>query len=550
MADIEARVLKLEWDVDNPQHLVNLESIARQKRFQALGRACKDSNIKSLLLAHHGNDQAETVLSRLVNKYEGSGLRGIKAEGKIPECHGIHGVSGSGWPCNLCLGQGWSFDSSPTRMQSSSAPMQVESGGIRIYRPLLGFSKSSLITTCIQNGVHWFEDATNADETLTIRNTIRHLLQEKRLPEALSTGALIQMAYRVAERAQSRDETADMIFNSCKIEMDMCSSSLVVQYPSSIRDMLLKDDQIGQTGQTDRMHQISATAIHQAEHLAALVVRRLLSLISPKPGIELQTLDLAVKYSFPFLADKLIEIETANVTSLNVASVVITKTVAAETNTEDAMSQIANCKEMPTPRVGPTGNGFHPTVFKFEVQRPKMPTGLTLLPASLSRDRSVLPTWTEWSLFHGRFWIRIRYRPFNLTPSHSISLRLLKEEDITNVRDRDAVEEGRAGRASNLNSLRGLLNQTAAGKSRYTLPVIIESFNVRSKPDSVEVKENVCALPTIGWGMSGWEAGSQDKDMSSSWEWECRYRAVEFGEGESHSFERINPPRRRKFEEQ
>lgn len=99
---IESRILDLDWTKHgDPRALPNLESVARRLRFQALGRACLKRGIDSLLLAHHRDDQAETVMLRVLAGYGGAGLRGIRAEAAIPECAGLYGVDHSGRP-ELC----------------------------------------------------------------------------------------------------------------------------------------------------------------------------------------------------------------------------------------------------------------------------------------------------------------------------------------------------------------------------------------------------------------------------------------------------------------
>src|ERR1700761_8273989 len=86
---IEHQILNLDWKGHGePSGLSNLESIARRLRYQALGRACRDRGINSLLLAHHRDDQAETVLARLISEYRGTGLKGMRSKAAIPECEG------------------------------------------------------------------------------------------------------------------------------------------------------------------------------------------------------------------------------------------------------------------------------------------------------------------------------------------------------------------------------------------------------------------------------------------------------------------------------
>lgn len=89
-----SRILTLPWKdiTGNPSQLPNFESLARKYRFQAIGKYCQKSDISSILLGHHADDQAETVLMRLAKGARGVGLLGIKPSSPIPECEGIYGV--------------------------------------------------------------------------------------------------------------------------------------------------------------------------------------------------------------------------------------------------------------------------------------------------------------------------------------------------------------------------------------------------------------------------------------------------------------------------
>ena len=54
----------------------NLEARARSARYKALAELCAEHGIRDLLLAHHQNDQAETVLLQLLR---GAGVAGLAA---------------------------------------------------------------------------------------------------------------------------------------------------------------------------------------------------------------------------------------------------------------------------------------------------------------------------------------------------------------------------------------------------------------------------------------------------------------------------------------
>jgi tRNA(Ile)-lysidine synthase len=101
-----------------------LEAAARSARYQAFGREKADA----IALAHHLDDQAETVL---LNLLRGAGLRGL-----------------SGMPA---LG----------RLK-----------GKLLLRPLLEVPRSAIEAHAAAQGLEWVEDESNADETLT-RNFLR-----------------------------------------------------------------------------------------------------------------------------------------------------------------------------------------------------------------------------------------------------------------------------------------------------------------------------------------------------------------------------------------
>jgi len=95
--DIKTQVLKITWPKQEPPaHLPNFESLARRYRFRLLGKACSDLGINSLLLAHHEDDQAETIMMRLTYGHGLKGLLGIRNPAGMPECYGLHGVHESG----------------------------------------------------------------------------------------------------------------------------------------------------------------------------------------------------------------------------------------------------------------------------------------------------------------------------------------------------------------------------------------------------------------------------------------------------------------------
>lgn len=106
-----------------------LEEAAREARYQAFESCLNDNDL--LLMAHHADDQAETVLFRLVR---GTGVAGL-----------------GGMPVSRALGKG------------------------ALYRPFLNFSRQQLETWAAEQAVDWIEDPSNQDQRFD-RNYLRRAI--------------------------------------------------------------------------------------------------------------------------------------------------------------------------------------------------------------------------------------------------------------------------------------------------------------------------------------------------------------------------------------
>lgn len=105
----------LPWQGDKPAS--GLQAAARQARYDLLAGWCRRSGVLHLAVAHHLEDQAETVLLRLGH---GSGLAGLAGMAAV-----------------------------------------VERPEVRVLRPLLGVSRESLRRTLRDRGQEWIEDPSN-----------------------------------------------------------------------------------------------------------------------------------------------------------------------------------------------------------------------------------------------------------------------------------------------------------------------------------------------------------------------------------------------------
>ncbi len=124
-------------------HPHGLEAGAREARYRLLDTYARGTKARFIATAHHADDQAETLLQRLVS---GSGLSGLGS---------IAPTRTSGPP------------SDPMRTPSSTA--------VSIVRPLLSIRRSALAEVVRHAGLSPSIDPTNAD-LLRTRNRIRHRL--------------------------------------------------------------------------------------------------------------------------------------------------------------------------------------------------------------------------------------------------------------------------------------------------------------------------------------------------------------------------------------
>lgn len=134
---------------------LSIEAAARQLRHEVLGRVLLESEAKAVVFAHNRDDQAETMLLRLLRGTSLKGLRGIMPESDM----GLH--------------------------------------------PLLGFSHRELAEYCRLQGVHYAKDSTN-DDLAYSRNRVRHELLPY-LEKHFNSNIKLTLA-RMAEQLRYDDE--------------------------------------------------------------------------------------------------------------------------------------------------------------------------------------------------------------------------------------------------------------------------------------------------------------------------------------------------------
>jgi tRNA(Ile)-lysidine synthase len=142
------------------QKRLGIEAAARLARYQFLGQTAQQIGATSIAVAHHADDQAETVLMHLLR---GAGLRGLG--GMLPS--------------------------------SSLAGFEP----IRLIRPLLSVTRSQIEAYCTAHGLRPRHDATNAD-TAMLRNRLRLEI----LPQLESVNPRLRvMLTQLAESARVDD---------------------------------------------------------------------------------------------------------------------------------------------------------------------------------------------------------------------------------------------------------------------------------------------------------------------------------------------------------
>ena len=127
--------------------LSNFEEWARIIRYEFFESIQHANKLASIVTAHNANDQAETVIMRMIR---GTGLKGLQ---------GIH----------------------ETRQQ--------------FIRPLLGYTKADIYTYCKVHNVPYREDSTNTDVKY-FRNKIRHsVLQDEWIKPLCNISSIAQRLY-------------------------------------------------------------------------------------------------------------------------------------------------------------------------------------------------------------------------------------------------------------------------------------------------------------------------------------------------------------------
>ncbi len=108
---------------------ISIEMAAREARYTFFKKCCSENNLNAILTAHNADDQAETILMRLIRGTTLTGLTGI----------------------NSCS----------------------DFQGIKLVRPLLEYTRTQIEQYAKENNIIWHEDSSNLKDDY-LRNKIRH----------------------------------------------------------------------------------------------------------------------------------------------------------------------------------------------------------------------------------------------------------------------------------------------------------------------------------------------------------------------------------------
>ncbi len=182
----------------------SIEEAARNLRYRFLKEVAVEAGATVVTVGHHVEDQAETVLHRIIR---GTGLRGL-----------------SGMPERRTLGAG---------------------GGVELVRPMLGLRRADSREYLRRRGVEWVDDPTNADALAATRNRIRRellpVLAAAINPDA--AGALLRLSTLARGAVEVIRRSAEEAFEAARVSDDaeavVLSVSAIEGLPTAVQSEVI-----------------------------------------------------------------------------------------------------------------------------------------------------------------------------------------------------------------------------------------------------------------------------------------------------------------------
>ena len=164
------------------------ENELRNHRYQALCQIAESVGATQIFVAHHADDQAETVLQRIMR---GTGLNGLV---------GMH-------------------------------PRRALAEKFELCRPLLALRSFEMKEYLVKNNIKWHEDASNSDVNYATRNKIRHEIMPQ-LAE-ISTGDPVKALLKLSSDAASWQEAQQQL---------LADAGNFAALPSYLRQQLIRQE--------------------------------------------------------------------------------------------------------------------------------------------------------------------------------------------------------------------------------------------------------------------------------------------------------------------
>lgn len=578
---------------------IGFETLAREKRFRSIGFALRDLGVEALLLGQHQDDNVETVLSRCAQVVipGRAALTGIWQCASIPECHGIYGVSESG--SSFSLRRSNELDSSTQRVRinthlrdirwegqkktscenviaaSLSPPRdepRVATGGIKICRPMLSFTKAHLLATCEENHVPFVTDPTNFDPKVTKRNTIRSLIASNQLPRAFQAPSILSLMNSSRDFVEERDFHSNKLLENCKIlDFNLNAGFMVVKLPSSDSKSLHPDLKPSPGGSSPYdTRNLSAIPTRRSQEVESYTLRRITDLVSPRisNSTNLKSFDrLTERIFFPppppstpahsglQQQSKQHSRHDQSLTANGVFLMPLSwNKKKKEKKTRSMSPDSVSLPERGIPKSAITsGADAQPDRPEYENvwllarqpfmehPHPSKPLPFTISIPPRSDDSTV--QYSAWKLWDNRFWIRMGITPVMApppttedlinglednkpqisTPTVTVRVKPFRPDDLR--RARDMVLSGKGKNPENLNkhsrpakSFMDQLKRTAPGFTLHTLPVVVLESNGEEMP---------VGLPTAGGRFSPKEYDFEYDSRLWRIGWEWLYKKID-----------------------
>jgi tRNA(Ile)-lysidine synthase len=171
----------LRWA--GPKPSTKIQEEARAARYRLMADYCHKNKIRYLFLAHHANDQVETILFRLA---KGSGLDGL----------------------------------------AGMSALQMHSPELTLVRPLLGVTHEQLLQVCKKAKTEWVEDKSNVSDQyarIRLRKSMPVLEQE-----GLSLSRIMTIGKRLERARKALEQVTDIALEKCLISRE--TKRIVLNY--------------------------------------------------------------------------------------------------------------------------------------------------------------------------------------------------------------------------------------------------------------------------------------------------------------------------------